>query len=143
MKKYIYGAFIIFLFIICTTCEVYALEAINKSENTYTITFISGKMGKLLNEENKIEECIVYENIKDKALWINEIKVPVVSPDEGYLFVGWSRENSNEILLNFPSEIKNDEVFVANFAPITQEKTPMAQKHTSLLYKIFLFCMKF
>ena len=118
---------------------VYANVSQN-NENAYTIIFKSGEMGELINAENEKSEYISYENISENTLWDDTISVPVVCPDEGYLFVGWSREYSNEIILNFPNEIKKDETYIANFAPIYKEDGPKSKKQTSLLYRIFLFC---
>lgn len=139
MKKRICGGFIALLFILCTFSVVYA-DVSQNNENTCTITFKSGSMGNIFNNDNEIVEYVMYENIPENSLWENKITIPVVEPDEGYLFVGWSKENSNEIILNFPTEIVKDETYIANFAPISEQIPAKIAKKTSLLYKIFLFC---
>lgn len=139
MKKYIACTFILSMLILCTFPIVYANVSEN-NENTHTVIFKSAEKGGFINAENEITDLIIFENISDKAQWNDVINIPVVCPDEGYLFVGWSREYSNEIILNFPDEVTKDETYVSNFAAIYEEDSPKEKKQMSLLYRIFLFC---
>ena len=140
-KKYKTAALIsLFCFMFMLNQNVYEEE-----KNYYKINFVSSGCGTLMLENE--EECdeIIFEEVPEGAEWNEYINVPKVIPEEGYIFVGWSKNGTKEILTNFPESVEDNLSYTANFTLLSNtesDELPSPKKKMSLLYRLYLFCVE-
>ena len=140
-KKYTAAA------IVAVLCFMFMIkQVVYAEEKKYLeIKFVSSGFG-MLKLENE-EECeeIKFDDIPEGAEWSEYVDIPKVIPEEGYIFVGWSKNGTKEILTNFPESVDENLSYTANFALLSaaeNEELPSPKKKTSLLYKLYLLCVE-
>ncbi len=140
-RKYKIAAMIsVLCFMFMLNQSVYAEE-----KKYYKINFISNGFGTLMTETE--EECdeITFKDVPEGAEWSEYVNVPKIVPEEGYIFVGWSKTGAKEILTNFPGSVEENLSYTANFTLLSNEESdelPSPKKKMSLLYRLYLFCME-
>ena len=88
---------------------------------------------------------IKFKYLPEGAEWSEYVNVPKIVPEEGYIFVGWSKTGAKEILTNFPGSVEENLSYTANFTLLSNEESdelPSPKKKMSLLYRLYLFCME-
>ena len=103
-------------FLTSNECNIEITSRDLKNFITYDVIFKTEEGGTFQDEQNYIEHTSILKNEKFPTL-------PQVIGKEGYEFLGWYDEETNEPIKTFPQEVTKDYTIIAKWQPQNSQDT--------------------